>query len=171
MNLANPSALASAIAALIPVVLGAVTTYLSIFIESEREFRQRIGLRRSSLTEKLATLHAALLNHARKIDDNSLLRGDGRIEPDLVGDYVAEMFRLFTIFHRLEVLKLFVRLGYLTLFCTIAGGIGAAVLSALAEPTRVYVLWYGIAAVTVQVVVILAVYLASCKLGQYEDVT
>ena len=113
MDPTNPSQLATALAALLPVVLGGTATYLNIFLGPKDEIRSRVSLRKRDLLEKVATQLSMLLNHARKIGDDNLLRGDGRNEPDLVGNYTEELFRLFTISYRLETLKSLARLCYI----------------------------------------------------------
>lgn len=170
-SLGTPSPAPVALAALLPVLLGGAATYFRVFIVSQKDFRSRIDLKRSFLLERVATLHSVLLNHARSIDRNDLLRGDGRNEPDLVGDYTAEVFRLFTVFHRLEVLKLIAKTAHYVLFCTIALGLAGLIAMLVSDKSHPYVFWGAVAVVVVQLLTILVVLLASGKLEQYEDVT
>jgi len=118
INLSDPSALTAGIAAVIPVVFGSVTTWLKIFIDPQKDFRARIDLKKKDLLERVAMDHAVLLNHCRAIDEDTLLRGDGYNEPDLVGNYTRRVFKLFAILHRLETLKLVVKVAYwLLIWC------------------------------------------------------
>lgn len=166
----NPTEITAMIASLIPILLGGVTTYYKIFLEPKKEFLSRISLKRNALIEKFAMRHVSLLNHTRKIENDSLLRGDGHSEPDLVGEYTEELFRLFSIFYRMESLRTIVKFAYGILLITVVLGIIGFVLSIL-DILRLVVLWYSISAVIVQVFTILGVYLASNNLEQYEDVT
>jgi hypothetical protein len=119
----DPALWSGLIASTVPVVVGAATVHFRIFIEPQADFRNRINLRRKALIEQVASRHAALLQHVRSITEDDLLRGDGREEPDLVGDLTSEVFRVFTVFQRLEVLRVVVRVAYLILFITIALGL------------------------------------------------
>jgi hypothetical protein len=171
IDLSNPSAVTAGVVAVVPVLLGAVTTWLKIFIDPQGEFRRRINLKRNDLLERVSLLHATLLNHSRRIDDDKLLRGDGHNEPDLVGDYAHRVFKLFAIFHRLEILKLVVKVAYWMLFTLIGLGILALLVNVLFDELRVVVLWYGVGAVVLELGLIAVVFAASQRLEQYEDVT
>ena len=171
IDLSNPSAITAGVAAVIPVALGGVTVWLKIFIEPLKDFRARIDLKKKDLLERVAMQHATLLNHCRNIDEDALLRGDGYNEPDLVGDYTDRVFNLFAIFHRLEVLKLGVRLAYWLLYTLIVLGVLALLVNLVFDEGRAFVLWYAVGAVLLELVVIGAVFAASQRLEQYEDIT
>jgi hypothetical protein len=142
-----------------------------MFVETQAEFRRRIGLRRNTLVEKVATKHAALLKHVRSITEDDILRGDGREEPDLVGDLTSEIFRVFTVFHRLETLGLIVRIAYGVLFVTIALGLLGALGAAAFTSARSYAFVAGVALVIVQFLTVAVIMIASNKLEVYEDVS
>ena len=169
IDLSNPSNVMAAVAVVMPVLLGGVTTWLNIFIDPQREFRSRIDQKRAELIEGVAVQHAFLLNQCRNYDND--LRGDGRNEPDLVGEYTGRLFKLFVIFHRLELLKLVVRCAYWALFALIALGVLGFLCNLLFDETRQVVLWYGVVAVLIELSVIGVVFATSQKLEQYEDVT
>ena len=96
---------------------------MRLFVEPVKEFRSRASLIEKRLLESIAVKLATLLNHSRRIDDDSLLRGDGRIEADLVGDFTEIFFKLFRWTHKLELLRLRVRLCYHVLLGTALLGV------------------------------------------------
>ncbi|HUW83214.1 MAG TPA: hypothetical protein VMZ31_10500 [Phycisphaerae bacterium] len=100
-----------------------------------------------------------------------MLRGDGKENPDLVGELTRETFRLFTVFHHLELLKRVVRLAYTGLLITVCIGIVGALLAWLQIQARTWVLMVGIVLVVVQIALIALLYWSSCRLETYEDVT
>jgi len=161
----------SLVASVVPIVLGSLATYFKPFIESQADFRSRIRLSRKDLLERLAAKHAALLNHVRQITPDDLLRGDGREEPDLVGDLTGETFRLFTIFHRLETLRLVVRSAYTVLLATVCLAIIGALVSWLWVDARSWSLIFGIGLIVAQVGFVGLLYWSSSRLETYEDVT
>lgn len=163
--------LPSLVASVVPIVLGSLATYFKPFVESQKDFRKRIRLRRDALLEQLAGRHAALLQHVRRITPDDLLRGDGREEPDLVGDLTGETFRLFTIFHRLEALRLAVRVAYTGLLVTVTLGILGALVSWVWGEVRPWIFVGGIVLVVAQIALVGLLYWSSCKLETYEDVT
>lgn len=170
IDLSNLSAMTAGVAAVIPIILGGVTTWLKIFIDPQKDFRSRIDLKKKDLLERVALQHLALLNHCLSIDDDTLLRGDGYNEPDLVGDYAGRVFKLFTIFHRLELLKLVVKVAYWLLFMLIGFGVVALLVNLVFDETRAIVFWYSVGAVLLELGVIGAVFAASQRLDQYEDI-
>jgi len=159
------------IASVIPVVLGGVTTYFRIFITPKEDFRNRTKLKRCGLRERVAARLTALLQHVRALEQDDLLRGDGRESVDFVGEYTEETFRTFTIYHRLSVLDSIVRYSYYVLYGTIVLGLAGCICGLFVPVTRYWVVGVAIGAIIVQVMTILLVLMASCKLEDYEDVT
>lgn len=157
------------VASMVPIVVGSVATYLRPFVESQADFRSRIRLRRAALLEHLAGRHTALLQHVRRITEADLLRGDGMQEPDLVGELTGETFRLFTVFHRLEMLKTLVRTAYTGLLVTVSLGIVGALIAWLWSDARAWVLSIAIVLACVQIAFIGFLYWSSCRLETYED--
>jgi len=170
INLSDPSALTAGIAAVIPVVFGSVTTWLKIFIDPQKDFRARIDLKKKDLLERVAMDHAVLLNHCRAIDEDTLLRGDGYNEPDLVGNYTRRVFKLFAILHRLETLKLVVKVAYWLLYTFIGFGLVAFLANLVLDEGRAVVFWYGVGAVLLELALVGAVFAASQRLDQYEEI-
>jgi hypothetical protein len=158
------------IAAVVPIVLGGITTYFKIFLVSKQDFRYRTQLKRSGMRETMATRLAALFQHVRSLGPDDPLRGDGRENADLVGDYTDENFRVFTVYHRLAFLENIIRYAYLLLYITIVLGLMGAFLAWLLPTTHRWVLSASIGAVVIQVATVLVVQLASWKLDDYEDI-
>lgn len=160
------------IASAVPVVLGAVTVHFKLFIEPQSDFRSRISLQRKILLEQIASKHATLLRSTRLIVDETL-RGVvcGRGEPDLVGEFTCELFRVFTVFHRLDTLKLVVRCAYWFLLVTIIAGILGFLAACVFAQARNYVFLGGLVLIIAQVMIVVAILVVSNKLETYEDVT
>jgi hypothetical protein len=169
IDLSDPSGVTAGVAAVISVLLGGgVTSRLGMFLQPQGEFRDRIDRKTDAISEGLTVRHASLLNYCRNYDND--LRGDGRNEPDLVGEYTAHLKRLFVMLNRLELLKLVVKWAYWVLYMLISLGIIAFLVNTVFDEVRAVVFWYGVGAVLVELAVIGAVFAASQKLGDYEDV-
>jgi hypothetical protein len=162
--------LTAVIAAVIPIVLGGVATYFRMFLPSKDDFRNRTKLKCVALREKLAAKLTLLLKHARSLEPDDALRGDGREEPDLIAEYTDETFRVFAIHSRLAVLRNLIKYAYLVLYATIVVGLVGALLGWLLPATRSWVLCAGVAMIVVQILTVLGALLASWKLDEYEDV-
>lgn len=161
----------SLVAALVPIVLGSLGAYFKPYIVPYPKFCSTIKLLRQKLLEQLAVKHAALLQHVREITPDELLRGDGREQPDLVGDLTGDTFRLFTIFHRLETLRLVYRSVHTVLLATVCLAIFGALAACLWVATRAGIPYAMCVLVAVQVCFYVLLYWSSCKLETYEDVT
>ena len=159
------------IASIAPVAVGSVSTHFKLFIESDGEFRKRISLHRKELTERFAGRLAAVLQHVRGMTDDDVLRGDGREEPDLVGDVAKDCYKLSTVLHRMEFIRAFVRLAYSILFITIGLGICGVFFAWLWVESRPFVLCAAISLVVFQAALVLCVMRASSALEVYEDVS
>ena len=155
---------------LVPILIGAGTAYFNIFIDSQREFRERISLKRQILTEQLATKLATLLNHLRNITDDQVLRGDGREEADLVGDYSQELIRSFRIFHRMDLILFWVRFSYMALFVTTAIGLLGFLFSIFIPELRLAISYGVVVVVVLQILTVSFIFLAAQRLETYETV-
>lgn len=161
----------SLIASVAPIAVGAVSVHFKLFIEPDGEFRKRVSLQRKELIERLAGKFVALLHHVRGMTDDDVLRGDGREEPDLVGDVAKECCKLSTVLHRMEVIRAVVKCAYFILCLSIGFGIIGVLFAWLWVDSRPFVLWTAIGVVLLQVVLVLCVMRASSALEVYEDVT
>lgn len=155
------------------IAVGGASVHFRLFIESDGEFRKRVSLRRKELTERLAAKHAALLQYVRLIVNtpDTVLRGDGREEPDMVGDLARETFTVSTILYRLEILRTVVRTAYFLLYLTIGAGLLGVLLSWIWSDARPYLLWLALALIALQMILIHGVMRASASLEVYEDVS
>ena len=161
----------AAFSVLIPLLLGGVATAMRLFVEPLKEFRHRADLIEKRLLESIAVKLAALLNHARRIDDDSLLRGDAKIEPDLVGEYTDAFFRLFRWTHRLQLLRLKVRWCFHALLGIAFLGVVGVLVGLLWPPSRQYIAYSAGALVLLQSVLILVNYSLASQLEQYEEIS
>jgi hypothetical protein len=158
------------LAAVVPILLGGITTYFKLFISSKEDFRQRTRLKRSVLCERMATRLAVLCQHIRSLGPDDCLRGDGREESDLVGEYTEENFRVFRVYRRLDILDGVVKYAHFALYITIVLGLGGALLAWLSPESRCWVIVAALALIGLQVLTVLLVQMACWKLDDYEDV-
>lgn len=160
----------TAFTGLLPLLVGGAAAAMRLFVEPIREFRSRAGLIEKRLLEVVAFGLSALLNHVRRIDDDSVLRGDGRNEPDLVGDHTESMFRLFRVVHRLEILRSSVRWCFNILLSTALLGVAGVLVAALVAASRLYVVYAVVGLTAIQFVCVVINYQCARKLEQYEDI-
>ena len=160
----------TAFSGLIPLLLGGLASAMRLFVEPIKEFRSRSSLIEKRLLEAIAVKLSALLNHSRRIDDDSLLRGDGRIEPDLVGDYTDSVFRLFRMAHRLELLRLTIRWCFNGLLGMALLGVLGVLISIIWPISRAYVVYTVACIVVLQCALIVVNYQSARQLEQYEDI-
>lgn len=158
------------VAAVAPTIIGAATTHFQPFVEPQAAFRQRTKLLREQLIEKVAVRLTALFRHARQAADDAL-RGDGRDDPDLIGDFTRETFRLVRIFQRLDGgLRIFAFVnGFLYWSCAFA--VLALPLVLTFEETRPYVVGFGFGLIFLQVLAVFSSIRAARRLDEFEETT
>lgn len=161
------------VTALIPIVIGGVTTYFKIFLTSQEEFHRRIVFKRNDLREHLAIRLASLLQHVRSLSLTSPadapLRGNGVEQPDLVDEYVRQDLQMITLYYRMCRLERIVRHSYLCLYSTMALGLAGVFCAWLVPQSSRYVVIASIGLVSVQVLTIFIVFVAGWKLDDFED--
>ena len=156
--------------AVIPILLGGIATYLKLFIPSKEDFRHRTKLKRNVLCERMATRLAMLCQHVKSLGPDDCLRGDGREEADLVGEYTEENFRVFTVYRRLDILDGIIKYAHLTLYLTIVMGLGGAIMAWMSPESRPWVIVAALVLIGIQVLTVLLVQKACWKLDDYEDI-
>jgi hypothetical protein len=159
------------VASVAPIAVGAFTIHFRLFIESNSEFRNRVNFHRAKLTEQFAGKLAAVLKHSKSMTADDVLRGDGREQPDLVGDVAKECYKLTTVLHRMEVIRIIVRFAYSMIFAAIAVGLIGVCVAWLWADSRPFVIWAGMGLVLFQGIIVLGVMRASSVLEVYEDVS
>ncbi len=160
------------VASIITVAVGGISVLFNLFIEKESDFRKRIELHRSKITEQVAIKITTVLQHVRTVVDSpdTALRGDGHEEPDHVGELSLTLRKFATITYRLEIIRNVVKAAYFTLYMSICFGLLGILLSWTWEEGRVYLLWLSITLTTFQVILVYGVFRASNALEVYEDV-
>lgn len=164
------SAAPSIAVSLAPVVMGGVFAYFRMFVGSHDELRKRISLFRQTHIEKTAVQLAALLKQAANVADG-VLRGDGKKEPDLIGDYESDAFRRVTIFHRLERIRFIVKVGFHFLFMTIFLGILSALSATIFEESRPVVTIAGATLAVLQLLAVALVFFCVAAIDSLEETT
>lgn len=154
---------------LFPILLG-VSGQFGIFLDTRKEFRDRVNLRREALKENLAIYLADLLyqfSYVRSIPDESLRGDDDR--PDLVKRYTTETWRAFDSLTKIARLQFWFRFGHFFLFVTTLAGIVLllAVLLKLGEWSVLRDSTIGV--IGVQLIAIMMVYVASNWLDKHEQ--
>lgn len=160
----------TAFSSLAPLLLGGIAAGMRLFVEPMKEFRQRAELIEKRLLEAIAVRLSSLLNHSRRIDDDSVLRGDGHIEPDLVGEYTESVFRLFRLAHRLEILRMTIRWCFNVLLGTAISGVVGAVVGFVWPESRFFVVYFAACIIAIQCAAIIINYTSARQLEQYEDI-
>ena len=153
------------------LILPIITIILSIsghflpFIDSRKEFRERIGLQRESLRENLAEYLSELLSHVRSISDTD---DDIRGNPDLVERYTSETWRTFEVLEKIARLQFWFRFGHLVLFLSaiFAFLLVLAALMQLAQPEVLRNIAVGI--ILIQIIAIVILYFTSNKMDDHE---
>lgn len=158
---------------LLPVVLGGISSYFNLFVESPKEFRARVSLTRQKLLEGVNERLSALLRGVVDVSTgtNDVLRGDGMQAPDLVGDFTEEQFRSFSLLHRLLNTERFLQWGHKILLLTTMAGIIVFVVAMLAASWRWLLVYLTVALVVVQIATIASVYGYSRRLDDLEDLS
>jgi len=152
------------------VLGGGITAWLSIFVESEKEVRQRIKQIKLDLVERLSVKHAHLLIHSRNYDESlrGTLRGDGKNETDFVGEYAELVFSGFEDLQQLRTRALAVKLAYWILYLTIALGAILCLCVPFFGAPKELVVWYIIGGVPVEFAVVFVMRRVSEGLEEYE---
>lgn len=167
--MATDGSIWAAFSGLAPLLLGGIAAGLRLFVEPIKEFRQRSIQLEKKYLEVLSTCLSALLNHSRNITADEMLRGDGRVQPDLVDQYTTQAHKYYRIVHRLELLRMTIRWCFHGLLATAITGI-CATTSALIWPSiRWYVVVISAALIMLQICLIVVNYASSLKLDQYEE--
>lgn len=112
----NALAATAVYSTLIPIALGGGLTYFKPWLLSEEQIRERVGLQKEILVERLSTSLNRILQQVR--DTEIPLRGDPPNHEDFVANYASETFRLFRVFNRLDSLHISVKQKYSVLFIT-----------------------------------------------------
>ena len=149
---------------IIAILLGISGRYFP-FVDTRKEFRDRVLLRRESLRENLAVYLADVLEHIRSIQDtDDELRG----QPDLIKRYTDEAWRTFDALTSIGRIAFWFRSGHLLLFFATIVAMFLLV-GVLVLPGQ-EVLWrYAtIGTIVSQVGAICLIYLFSGQLEKYE---
>ena len=156
----------TALLPLFSILLG-VSSQFGIFLDTRKEFRDRVSFRREELKENLAVYLADLLSYVRSIQDESM-RGD-RDGPDLVKRYTTETWRTFNLLTKIARLQFLFRFGHFLLFVTTLAGIVLlfAVLFKIGELSMLRDSTIGV--ITVQLIAVTIVYLVSNWLEKHEQ--
>ena len=129
---------------IVPVVLGGCLSVLKTWIASEDSIRDRVNLRKEALCEGVNKLLHNLLTKAVLDLDPKKLRVASVAEPDLVNDYMVDVFRAFNVIKELDHIvsctrRIFTGL-YLTVACSLAGYLAVLLFDGLRP--FVVVIWY-----------------------------
>jgi len=162
------------ISSAVPIVLGGLTERFNFFLEPLQDFLDRVKRKKGSLIESLATKHADLLAGIRQLGPDDLLRGyvtgPRNSDPDMIGAFTEETFRLVQIFQRLGMLTFVVRTGHTVLLFTTVAGLVGVVCSFLVPTYRPLIFDAGLIVAGIQIACVFVVYFAARKLDVYDEV-
>lgn len=160
----------SLVAAVAPTIIGAASTHFQPFVEPQTDFRQRTKLLREQLIEKVAVRLTALFRHARQATDDAL-RGDGHDDPDLIGDFTRETFRLVRVFQRLDGGLRVVDGVNVFLYWTCAFAVLGLPLVLTVDATQPYVVGFGFGLIFLQILAVYSSIRAVRRLNEFEETT
>lgn len=150
---------------IVPIVIGVGGQFLP-FIDSRKEFRDRVSLRRESLFENLAEFLEDLLGHFRSIQDtDDPLRG----QPDLVKRYTKETWRVFDALAQIARLKFWFTFGYLVLFLATMVALAIALGLFLAPQKWPLLRDATVSVAVIQLLAITGIYWACNRFEKYEQ--
>ena len=151
---------------LFPILLG-VSSQFGIFLDTRKEFRDRTNLTRETLKENLTIFLADLLCYVHSMQDEPL-RGDDS-NPDLVKRYTTETWRTFDLLTKIMRLHFWFRFGHLFMCATTFTGVVLLLAFLLNFGDRSVLRDLTIVVITIQLISITTVYVASNRLDKYEQ--
>lgn len=166
----NALAASSFYTALVPIIFGALN-YFKIWLPSEDEVRRRCRAQREILYENVNKGLCRILEKLQETLNIADLRGTPPHPPDLIGDYTAELFRIFRINCVFEGIEGSVRRTFTFLMVTAALGILCLAIAFPYEFIRPYVAITAIALFIVQAASVLIVRSRLKRLASLEDET
>ena len=162
---------ASAYAGFVPFVTGGLLALFRPWMISEDDVRQRIGLHRKASNEKVCIALHRVLSQVLNLPGPAALRGAPPNEPDIIGEYVAETFRIFAVIHECEVIHQRIRALYAWLLISCATGLGGVFVALLWDNARPYVTLVCVAIIVVQFICVLTIRSFERRLGECERTT
>lgn len=146
---------------LLSAITGGVLAKVKAFLPDERDVERRIDLKRDGLFDRIASRHQKLLDGLLEKMQAVELRGNPPREPDLLVDYVADLFRSFSMVTELDVIFRRIRACYTALLYTVILGLAGSAVACLWEGSRPCV-------ATLAILMILAQLFIACFIRRLE---
>jgi hypothetical protein len=159
------------VSAFVPLALGGVLAHYKPWLPTEDDIRNRVNQRRQTLVEGTCKSLHRVLTQVLSIPGASQLRGAPPNEPDIVGDYIADMFRTFAVIRELDLIQSGVKRCYTTFFITAVIGLIGALIAWPFESARPYVALVCYAVILTQVYCVGLVRRMAKQLEVYEQTT
>lgn len=151
----------------LPILLG-LSGHFGIFIDTRKEFGDRVKFLRETLRENLAVILTDLLHHVRTLEDGTI-RGEGGNSPDLVKRYTGETWRTFSTMSKIARLHALFRITYFVLFVSTVSAVCLGVGSLAAADHWAVLRKITVGLLAVQIVAIVLIYLSSDWLENHEQ--
>lgn len=154
-------------AALGPIVLGGILTYLKLWLPSEDDLRVRANLKKQVLLEEVNKCLQQLFYKLQSTDfDLKDLRGAPPEQPDLIADYTAKFEHTLVVIKKLFRVQTSIKACFTTLLVTVAFGVVGLLIAFVSFAARPYVSIACYLAIGAQ---ILLVFLIRWLTGRFEE--
>lgn len=150
-------------------MIGGLLAHFKPWLTTEDEIRNRIDHRQTGALG--SSFKVASSSACSSIDYAAQLRGAPPNEPDIVGDYVAETFRIFAVVRELDLIQTGIKSHYTYLYITAAIGLVGLLIALPSEGARPYVAVVCYAAIIVQIYCVGAIRGRAKRLEVYERTT
>ena len=161
---------------LLPAALGGMLVVFKPWIPGLRETRQRVDKVRSTIVEGCCNAEHRMLAKAIQIGLNSMdvaklneLRGNGRDEPDLIQEHVAELLADAIRLDRLDIICRTVRTLHHALLTDLIGAGVAVVVAGLVERSRPFIGALALFLLIVQILCVVRLWRLENELDGYEQ--
>ena len=161
----------SFLSAVVPIIIGGLLAHFKPWLATEDDIRNRINQRRATLIESSCKALHRVLGQVLTIPTAPQLRGEPPNEPDIIGDYVSEIFRTFAVLRDLDAIHLGIKRFYTILFITASVGVLGLLLALPFETLRPAIAIVCYAAIAVQIYAVGAVRSLAKQLERYEQTT
>lgn len=151
---------------LIPIVLGSAG-HFGLFIDSRKEFRNRVSLVHSTLKDNLTLFLTELLEHAGSLQDEPL-RGDGK-SPDKVMRYTSETWRTFDLLTKVARMSFLYKVGLYILFFAACIGVALIVFMFFLSQHSALILRVAVIVIAIEVIALVELFIVSNRFDIYEQ--
>lgn len=154
---------------ILSVVIGGGLSYFKLWLISEEDVRNRVGLKKEVSIEKLAIALNRILQQSCHTEIP--LRGDPPHHDDVIVNYISESFRLLRVSSRLDSVHIGVKNAYTTLFLTAIVGLFFMLTALPSIAIRPYIALMCYMIILVQIGMVFRIRAMAKRLEEYEHET